>query len=216
MSPPHASPAGEPDDALAETLLDAAQRSFVEHGFQGTKMEHLAKRSGVSVGQLYQVFGNKEALFIAVLERAQTTMLDEYLDPAYDNPPATGGALAHLTTVFRAYLRFYFEHREVGPLILGVSYDDRHDAAIARVVERVNEQALLRLARLYAIIEGGIARGELRKVDAGDTVRWFWGSLYGVLALNLRFPAIGIDDAGLERVLELGMHTMELLLAPDA
>ena len=41
------------------TILDAAERLFVEVGYQDAKMSDLARASGVSVGTLYNYFASK-------------------------------------------------------------------------------------------------------------------------------------------------------------
>lgn len=203
------------DEELAEQVLDLAQQSFIDHGFRGTKMEHLAKGAGVSVGQLYHLFANKEALLLAVHERAQRLLFEEYLEPAYEHPPP-GGAIEHFESIGRAYFRFYLEHRDMGRLLLGTTYDERHDPAIERVLESINLKIAGGLARMHELVSQAIARGELRQVDASAVIRWFWGALFGVLANNVRHPATALDDEGLTEVVELGLQSISALLRTPA
>lgn len=49
-------------------ILSAAHDEFCDCGFDGTSMERLAERAGVSKPTLYQYFGDKEGLFAAVLD----------------------------------------------------------------------------------------------------------------------------------------------------
>lgn len=199
------------DGQLAEQVLDLAQESFIHHGFRGTKMEHLAKAAGVSVGQLYHLFVNKEALLLAVHERAQRLLFERYLEPAYEHPPA-GGAIEHFMSIGRAYFRFYLENREMGRLLLHTTYDERHDPAIERVLQRINVKVAGGLARMQALVSDAIARGEIRPVDPSVVIRWYWGALFGVLANNVRHPATALDDAGLSDVVELGLESISTLL----
>ena len=205
------------DDELGEIVLDLAQRSFIEHGFRGTKMEHLAKRAGVSVGQLYHVFANKQALYVAVHERAQRTFIEQYLEPAYAYEPGDEGAMAHFTVIARAYLRFYLEHREMGPLLMNVGQEDQHEESIERLQGEMSAQVLSGLARLHQIVVDGMASGEIRDdLRPDDLIRWFWGGFFGVLAINLRHPSAALDDEALERVVELGLESIRALLRPSA
>jgi AcrR family transcriptional regulator len=208
-TPPRA--AAETDDDLAARVLDLAEQSFIAHGFRGTKMEGLAKAAGVSVGQLYQLFANKEALLLAVHQRATGILFADYLLPAYDQPPE-GGPIEHLQSIGRAYLRFYLEHKEIGPLLFSTTYDDRHDPEIERVLTSINEQTAAGLARINQIISDAIAAGEIRPVEVNTVIRWFWGAMFGVLALNLRHPATAVDDAELERVVDIGLASISALL----
>ncbi|GAA2020012.1 TetR family transcriptional regulator [Catenulispora yoronensis] len=49
-------------------LLDAAVEEFAEHGFQGARVDRVAKSAGVNKERIYQYFGNKEQLFATVLD----------------------------------------------------------------------------------------------------------------------------------------------------
>jgi len=49
-------------------LLNAARREFAANGLNGARVDAIAARSGVNKQLLYYYFGNKENLFIAVLE----------------------------------------------------------------------------------------------------------------------------------------------------
>ncbi|VTR02211.1 TetR/AcrR family transcriptional regulator [Pseudomonas synxantha] len=53
-----------------DAILAAAGRIFIQHGFEGTSMELIAKAAGVARQTLYNRFPDgKEALFGAVAER---------------------------------------------------------------------------------------------------------------------------------------------------
>lgn len=208
-----ASPA-RTEEELTELVLDLAQRSFIANGLRGTKMEQLAKAAHISVGQLYHLFANKEALLLAVHDRAQRLLFAEYLEPAYESPPEGGGAIEHFEAIGRAYLRFYLDHKEMGPLLFSTTYDERHDPEMERVVESINAKIAGGLARLYALVQGAIERGEIRPVEPRWVIRWFWGALFGVLAHNLRHPATALDDDELEQVVDLGLQSISALLRP--
>jgi AcrR family transcriptional regulator len=49
-------------------LLDAAVEEFAAHGFQGARVDRVAKSAGVNKERIYQYFGNKEQLFATVLD----------------------------------------------------------------------------------------------------------------------------------------------------
>ncbi len=203
------------DEELAEVVLDLAQQSFIDYGFRGTKMDQLAKTAHVSVGQLYHLFANKEALLLAVHERAQLLLFTQYLGPAYESPPADGGAIEHFESIGRAYLRFYLENKEMGPLLFSTTYDDRHDPAIERVLTSINAQVGGGLARLTQLVTAAIERGEIRDVDPQAVIRWFWGAMFGVLAHNLRHPTTALTDEELTEVVELGLQSISALLRPS-
>lgn len=49
-------------------LLDAAVEEFAASGFQGARVDRIAKSAGVNKERIYQYFGNKEQLFATVLD----------------------------------------------------------------------------------------------------------------------------------------------------
>lgn len=51
-------------------ILDVASEEFANRGFDGTRVDEIAAKSKVSKNLIYHYFENKDALFIAVLERA--------------------------------------------------------------------------------------------------------------------------------------------------
>jgi AcrR family transcriptional regulator len=55
--------------ATREALLDAAIEEFIERGFAGMRMEHVAKRAGYNKALLYRHFKDKETLLREALKR---------------------------------------------------------------------------------------------------------------------------------------------------
>jgi AcrR family transcriptional regulator len=55
------------NEALGQTIVDAACELFVELGFQATTMDKVAQRAKISKLSIYRHFENKEALFSAAI-----------------------------------------------------------------------------------------------------------------------------------------------------
>ncbi|WP_038914411.1 TetR/AcrR family transcriptional regulator [Dickeya zeae] len=55
------------NEALGQTIVDAASELFVELGFQATTMDKVAQRAKISKLSIYRHFENKEALFSAAI-----------------------------------------------------------------------------------------------------------------------------------------------------
>lgn len=55
------------NEALGQTILDAASELFVELGFQATTLDKVAQRAKISKLSIYRHFENKEALFSAAM-----------------------------------------------------------------------------------------------------------------------------------------------------
>jgi TetR/AcrR family acrAB operon transcriptional repressor len=56
--------------ATRDSILDAAERLFVEQGVSRTTLQHIATAAGVTRGAIYWHFDDKGALFNAMMERA--------------------------------------------------------------------------------------------------------------------------------------------------
>lgn len=54
--------------ATRKKLLTAARLEFASHGFAGARVDEIAMRAGVNKQLVYHYFGDKDALYLAVLE----------------------------------------------------------------------------------------------------------------------------------------------------
>src|SRR3989440_3450092 len=61
-------------------ILDAAERLFVEHGFEATSLRSLTSAAAVNLAAVHYHFGSKEELFQAVLTRRLDPMNQERID----------------------------------------------------------------------------------------------------------------------------------------
>ncbi|MCP4329245.1 MAG: TetR/AcrR family transcriptional regulator [Alphaproteobacteria bacterium] len=55
--------------ATRENILAAGIAEFCAHGYNGARTERIAKQAGANIRMIYHYFGNKEDLYLAVLER---------------------------------------------------------------------------------------------------------------------------------------------------
>ena len=55
------------NEALRQTIVDAASELFLELGFQATTLDKIAQRARISKLSIYRHFDNKEALFSAAI-----------------------------------------------------------------------------------------------------------------------------------------------------
>jgi AcrR family transcriptional regulator len=86
----------EANEALHEerrrAILDAALGAFAERGIEGTRMQEIAERCGLSYGLVYHYFPTKEAVFTALVDLALAAAgsLIRTLPPS--SPPEAFGA----------------------------------------------------------------------------------------------------------------------------
>lgn len=59
-----------------EQLLDIGRTLFADKGYEGTSVEEIAARAGVSKPVVYEHFGGKEGLYAVVVDREMRQLLD--------------------------------------------------------------------------------------------------------------------------------------------
>src|ERR1039458_2255789 len=87
-------------------IIDAAEGGFADLGYRRTRMEDVAEQADVAVGSIYGHFGNKDGLYLAVVERA-VELFALYMQQAYR---PEWSALEQVLAGGDAYLRFHLEH----------------------------------------------------------------------------------------------------------
>lgn len=138
-------------DARAR-VLEAAGRLFAERGLEETPMARVAEAADVSVGTLYNLFANKEALF-RELVYGKALLVHERMLAALASAPssaveAVDAYLRALQAVYEteaAYIRLYFRVHDHARVSLRAAlsedarrfYDETTDA-LAKVLERGN------------------------------------------------------------------------------
>jgi AcrR family transcriptional regulator len=70
-----------------EQLLDVGRALFAEKGFDGTSVEEIADKAGVSKPVVYEHFGGKEGLYAVVVDREVRRLLDRITAALQGNQP---------------------------------------------------------------------------------------------------------------------------------
>ncbi len=94
-----------------EAILDAAEKEFAEHGFDGTRVDAIAAASSYNKSLLFRYFGSKLDLYAAVIRRAdeQTRIFQEQsIAPLLDNAAALNAD--SLRDLLQTYLKAYFDY----------------------------------------------------------------------------------------------------------
>jgi len=63
-------------EVAARRILDAALHLFSNQGFRATSVREIAEEAGLSVGNVYHHFGNKETIFQRLIDRYWEALLD--------------------------------------------------------------------------------------------------------------------------------------------
>lgn len=153
-----------------ERLLDAARHLFCLNGINATGVDAIVARAGTAKTTLYKVFGSKQQLVEAFLEREGRTWRTWFF-AAVDALP--GGACDRLLGVFDVLQAWFAREDFAGcPFINAVGEHDKSDArlralalhhksAVDAYLERIAEAAGLRqpaavVSELGILIDGAI------------------------------------------------------------
>ena len=92
-----------------EAILHTATFLFAHKGYKETAIAELSRMTEVAEGTIFYHFKNKEALFIAVLERTKEVILHEYDQFIKDKTVQTGMEMLENAIYFYLYLAGKFE-----------------------------------------------------------------------------------------------------------
>lgn len=67
-------------ESRRQQILDAACDQVRQRGFHGASMADIAKAAGLSVGQIYRYFENKEAIVAAIVAQDLAEMRDKFAE----------------------------------------------------------------------------------------------------------------------------------------
>ena len=153
-----------------DQILASAQRLFMEQGFRGISMRQIAEQVGLTKAALYYHFRDKEELFVAIVER-YLAHIAEVVDQA-----STQGenCRARLTAIVHAILTQPVEERSILRLA-SQELSNISPEARGRFLLLYHEKFI---GRLTALLEAGMASGELRAMDARLATWTLLGMMY--------------------------------------
>jgi AcrR family transcriptional regulator len=118
-----------------QQLIELAEQLFTERGYQGSSMDELARRAGVTKPIVYELFGNKDGLFRACLERSA----DRLAVSVAEAVRAERDPEARLHAGGLAFLRFAADHRVAWELMMETRFSDAALAVRRRQAALVHE-----------------------------------------------------------------------------
>jgi AcrR family transcriptional regulator len=162
-------------------IIAAGLDEFIARGFAATRLDDVAKRAGVAKGTIYLHFEDKEALFQELVRTALVPLISRLAA----SPVAGGTARAMIESFAET-----FAHEVVGTrrgdilrllIAEGARFPSLADFYYREVVSRG-------MAGMRALIEYGIARGEIRDTElaqfpqliaAPAIIAVIWQGLFG-------------------------------------
>ncbi|HET7084877.1 MAG TPA: TetR/AcrR family transcriptional regulator [Rhizomicrobium sp.] len=156
-SKPGAKRSGEPsrprgkanEEKVSEAILNAAIGEFFEHGFGGARVDAIARRAKTNKRYLYVYVGNKEAIWLAALQRVYQIMRAGERELNLENLPPDEG--------MRQLIHFNFWFHVKHPEFISMLNDENRQKA--RNLRRSTTAQKMYLP-LLVLIEGLLRRGQ--------------------------------------------------------
>lgn len=154
----------DPDGVKADILATATE-IFSNFGLSGARIDEIARRTQTSKRMIYYYFGDKNGLYMSVLETAyarvragEDALNLEALDPV---------------SALRRLVEFTFDyHRENPSYVRLVQIENIHNAEHLKRSERIAKLNLSAIDKLTAICRKGVSEGAFR-ADI-DPVQLHW------------------------------------------
>jgi AcrR family transcriptional regulator len=139
-----------------EAIIEAALDEFISRGFTATRLDDVAKRAGVAKGTIYLHFKDKESMFEELIRTALVPLIGRL-----HTPPPAGGSVRDVVEGFaRTFIQEVASTRRGDIVRLIVAEGPRFPSVADFYYREVVSRGL---AGMRALIELGVARGEIRQ-----------------------------------------------------
>jgi AcrR family transcriptional regulator len=135
-------------EARRRQILDAAEPCFRARGFHAATMAEIASTAGLSVGQIYRFFENKEAIIEAITDQ----QMDELLATVAEVENRDGPAGAIRLLMERAFEKL--RRPGLAALVLEVTAEASRNPRIAAIVREHDRQIREAISGLLAKAHG--------------------------------------------------------------
>jgi AcrR family transcriptional regulator len=139
-------------------IIEAALEEFISRGFAATRLDDIAKRAGVAKGTIYLHFKDKESMFEELVRIVIVPVVERLTSLP---PPA--GSVRDLVEAFATNFLKEVANTRRGDLVRLIVAEGPRFPAVADFYYR--EVVSRGIAGMRALIELGIARGEIRQKE---------------------------------------------------
>ena len=131
-------------------ILSAAATVFANRGFEGSSTRVLAQEAGVNIGTLAYHFGDKEGLYVAVIDRLYGQLIEMPLPAFHDQTPEK-----RVRTIVSHVFQFALANRDIIRVLL------RHVMEHGRLPEAVRQRWALPTLNRLRDVEAALGIGSL-------------------------------------------------------
>lgn len=144
-----------------EIIFEAAEAVLAERGLHRASVDEVAKRAEVSVGTLYNLFGNKENLYTSLLERG----VDEVREAVRARVADAATAIDKLHAALDAIFAYFADHQRAFRVYVTASHGMEWNV-LPQFGDRVFRSMQAFLGDITALCRGAVREGTLPRIDA--------------------------------------------------
>lgn len=173
-------PRGRPPlsaDFQRERILSAATDIFIARGFSAGSVDAVGRAAGVTKRTIYELVGDKEALFHAVCNRLCTTATTFHFDVAITDLPVQDVLVEMATTLIEMSLA----PQAIAFSRMLVVEAHRFPELVLSVMDEARSEMHMAIANVFA---GLIARKRIKQVDPSQAADTFYDAIVGSRAMR--------------------------------
>ncbi len=163
-------------EEVRKRILDAANKLFLQHGYEKTHMRDIAKETGYNIGTAYYYFPNKVEIFQAL----QTQAFTAFNQAIGKTAMSIEDPIDRLTKMGRAYIRFALENPAYYDLMFIMK--EPMNSISSEGEWHQGEQAFHFLKE--TVIEC-MSLGALPQRDPDAMALMIWSSMHGLVSLPI-------------------------------
>jgi AcrR family transcriptional regulator len=194
------------DEARAlfrNAILDASEAVFAERGFHGARIQDIAARARIAVGTVYNHFAHKDDVLAALLELRSEELVAQLRPVRGDPKPFEARLRARVARV----LAYVDAHRP----FFAIANEHGLFAGTAAPGARAAKKRLRRVeafrAVFRALVEEGIASGDIEPLDGDALVRFFGGTIRAFVLSSIDRDETPADaDVQAATIVDLFLH----------
>lgn len=184
-----------------DKIIETARLLFNEKGTRHVTTNHIAEQTGISPGNLYYHFRNKEDIIRALFEQLTTYGVVEYQKVLQQYPPGTQESMDRTFSMIQTFnWRYRFFKRELTALIM-------NDPQLKARFHEVNQ---MQLGMIHQSIRQAIEQGFLRQLD-DKTLHLLTEEVWLVTLFWLNYLEVGGEDVN-EQTMDRGSEMLRNIM----
>ncbi|MEM9906083.1 MAG: TetR/AcrR family transcriptional regulator [Cyanobacteria bacterium P01_D01_bin.44] len=169
---------GRPREFNIQAALDQAVQVFYVKGYEATTLEDLTQAMGIQRPSLYAAFGNKEALFLKVLERYRSQSVQGSQAALEEEPNGQNAIAAFLAQI----AEYHITSDGLGCLIVNSSVDCQ--PCQGEICDRIRHLHDQNEAMIYQRLQRALTDGDLpAQTDIRGLAQFYNGVIQGMAVL---------------------------------